>query len=396
MGWPLHYYPKRQGKYNMTDCKTQDAKLQQIYADLESEVLIDRSPSGRVRPWAGKKVRNMRLAEVYDQIDPAKAARLRQCADFLAYGTTVEGRLRLQRANFCRLRLCPICQWRKSLKAYGQMRKIVDWCNARKQLRYIFATLTVQNCEGEELFPTISAMMAAYNRLVGYAAIAGSQGSEPVVKGWYRSLEITHDTEKVISEARYNDRRKYYQARGLGPGDLNPGFDTYHPHFHVIWAVTPGYFSGRQYISQDKLTALWQRAARLNYTPTVDLRAVKGVTVDDLTDAGADSLRKTDMIDYTGAICEITKYATKDTDYVIPDDWDLSVRSVAILDRALERRRLIARGGIFAEAFRALKLEEPEDGDLIHVDDTGDAEDFKASADLVFVWHSGYNQYRRD
>lgn len=386
----------RQGQYNMTDKCLQDAKLKQIYADLMSDVLVDRAPSGRVRPWAQKKERNMRLSEVYDELDPVKAARLRECGEFLAFGTTVEGRLRLDKANFCRLRLCPMCQWRKSLKAYSQMRKILDWCNERQQLRYIFCTLTVRNCEGEELAPTITNMMQAYNRLMGYAAIAGPRGGEPVVKGWYRSLEVTHDTDEIISQARYNDRRKYYDARGLGPGDANPGYDTYHPHYHVVWAVAPGYFNGRQYISQAKLTELWQRAARLDYTPSVDIRAVKGVTVDDVTDSGADSLCKMDKVSYDGAICELTKYATKDADYVIPGDWDLSVRSVGILDQALERRRLIARGGLFAAAFRALRLQEPEDGDLVHVDDDGDDEEYRTCADLVFVWHSGYNQYRRE
>lgn len=380
----------------MTGNKTQDAKLLQIFADLESDVLIDRAPSGKVRPWAGKKVRNMKLADVYDRIDPVKAFRIRRCGEFLIFDKTAKGRLRLRRANFCRLRLCPICQWRKSLKAYGQMKKVLDWCNERKKLRYVFCTLTVRNCELEELVPTISGMMQAYNRLMGYAAITGPEKGEPVVKGWYRSLEITHDTDKIISRARYENRQRYYRARGLGPGDPNPGYDTYHPHFHVIWAVLPSYFQGKYYISQDKLTQLWKRAARLDYTPSVDIRVVKGVTVDDVTDSGADSLCKIEKISYDGAVCELTKYATKDADYIIPDDWELTVRSVAGLDRALERRRLIARGGMFAEAFRALKMEEPEDGDLVHIDDDGDAEEFKAAADIVYVWHSGYNQYRRE
>lgn len=380
----------------MKNTKTQELAIKQIYADLESDVLMDRSPSGRVRPWAEKKERNMLLADVYGEIDPKKAVRLRECAEFLAFGTTVEGRLKLKRANFCRLRLCPICQWRKSLKAYSQMRKILDWCNERKQLRYVFVTLTIKNCELEELAPTISDMMAAYDRLMHYAAITGPRDGEPVVKGWYRSLEITHDTDVTVGSERYRERKKYYDARGIKPGDVNPGYDTYHPHFHVIWAVAPGYFNGRSYIKRDKLMQLWKRAMRLNYDPSVNMKVVKGVSVDDVTEAGGDALKEADRISYDGAICELTKYATKDADYIIPTDWNLTVKSVAGLDRALERRHLIGRGGMFAEAFRTLKLEEPEDGDLIHVDDDGDAEDFKFSPDLVYVWHSGYNQYRRD
>jgi len=366
----------------------------------DDEVLRDVSPSGKVRPWKEKKLHNVMLSEVYLQVDPKKAHRLEECGQFLSFVRRPPeegGGLRLQAANFCRIRLCPMCQWRKSLKAYSQMRKILDWCeeNSKFRLRYIFCTLTVQNCQGEQLADTISLMLKGFNRLMQYSAIAGPKGGTPVVKGWYRSLEITHDVDEIISQKRYNKARKYYDARGISPGDKNPGFDTYHPHFHVLWAVDPSYFKTKDYISQKKLTELWQKAARLDYPPTVDIRIVKGVTVDDVSEAGARSLEGIEEIGMKKAVCEISKYATKDADYVIPDDYDLSVRSVQILDKALERRRLIARGGIFAKAWRTLGLDEPEDGDLVHLDSENE-DIYNAAPDVVYVWHFGYNQYRRE
>ncbi len=368
----------------------------------DDEILHDVSPAGKVRPWAEKKKRNIALSEVYLQVDPKKARRLEECGQFLSFVRRPQeegGGLRLQAANFCRIRLCPMCQWRKSLKAYSQMRKILDWCreNSKFRLRYIFCTLTVQNCQGEELASTINLMMKGFDRLMRYSAIAGPKSGPPVVKGWYRSLEITHDVDEIISRKRYNKARKYYDARGISPGDKNPGFDTYHPHFHVLWAVEPSYFKTKDYISQKKLTELWKKAARLDYPPQVDIRIVKGVDIGDISQTANESFRYIDEnieeIGMKSAVCEITKYATKDSDYVIPDDYDLSVRSVQILDKALEKRRLIARGGIFAEAWRALGLDEPEDGDLVHLDSENE-DIYNASPDVVYVWHSGYFQYR--
>lgn len=364
----------------------------------DDEILRDVSPSGKVRPWAEKKLRNVMLSEVYLQVDKEKAMRLQECGQFLSFVRRPPeegGGLRLQAANFCRLRLCPMCQWRKSLKAYGQMRQILDLCRKsyKFRLRYIFCTLTVQNCQGEQLASTINLMLEGFHRLMRYSAIAGPKGGTPVVKGWYRSLEVTHDVDEIISEERYRNAREYYDTRGISPGDKNPGFDTYHPHFHVLWAVASSYFKTGDYISQKKLTELWQKATRLDYPPRVDMRIVKGNTVDDVSEAGIKSLQEMEKIGMESAVCEVTKYATKDSDYVIPDDYDLSVRSVQILDKVLDRRRLIARGGVFAEAWRTLGLDEPEDGDLVHLDSENE-DIYNAAPDVVYVWHSGYNQYR--
>lgn len=340
----------------------------------QDSILVDRSGSGRPRPWAEKKVANTLLALVYDDIDPRKAERLRGCASWLTFRVQEGGEKRLDKANFCRVRLCPVCQWRRSLKTYAQVRAVVDYLARDYDYTYLFLTLTVRSCAPEELNETLDNMMAAWDRLARYKDFRGA------VKGWFRSLEIVHDVNEIITrEMWYGDpahhvkgRARYYKVRGLSIGDLNPNYDMMHPHFHVLLAVNKSYVKGRSYLRQDQWVELWQRACRVDYAPVVDIRRLKG-----------DSLE---------VVAEACKYTVKEGDYIVPDDWQLTVRTVEILDRALDRRRFLAWGGVLRDAHKALHLDDTDDGDLLHVD--GTQEDGAEDAQRVtYAWSSGYRQY---
>lgn len=303
-----------------------------------SEALDDRSASGRRRPWREYKMSNELLSATYEEVDARKAERLRDCASWLVYSFDPSSRRKiLERANFCRVRLCPICSWRRSLKAQGQMLQVVQYlARGDIQYNYLLLTLTVRNVQGEHLTTQLNRMMTAWNKM--------SQRKEfkSAAKGYYRALEITHNLHD----------------------------DTYHPHYHVLLAVRPSYWH-KYYISQARWSELWQHALQCDYVPVVDVRRVKG------TDASA--------------IAEVAKYAVKSADYIIPDDWDLSVSTVRILDKALERRRLLAFGGIIAETRRKLQMDDAEDGDLLHLDD--EVEQIGEGGKIMYIWYSGYRQY---
>ena len=95
-----------------------------VSTKCQEEILSDKSKNGKERPWAEYKLSNSYLAIAYDEVDESKANRLRDCASWLEFSRTEEG-LKLHKANFCRVRLCPICAWRRSLKTFGQVFKIV-------------------------------------------------------------------------------------------------------------------------------------------------------------------------------------------------------------------------------------------------------------------------------
>lgn len=308
---------------------------------------------------------NEMLACAYDSIDPAKALRLRQCSSMLTFAEYPDGKKKLVGMNSCRVRLCPICSWRRSMKCYYNTQSIMRRIDASGEYGYIFLTLTLKNCAGRELSHTLDVLLQGWNRFMQTKRL------KQAVKGWYRGLEITHDTDPTITADRYRRAKAYYSARGLRVGDKNPGFDGYHPHLHVVLVVRKSYFSSRYYISRAEYAAAWQHALRVDYLPEVDVRKVKG-------DLGA-------------AVAEISKYATKAGDYIVPDDWDLTLDSVRTLDAALAHRRLVAYGGIMRDAFRELRLEDVETGSLV---DVGEEQPSGDEYRLVsYFWHSGYRQY---
>lgn len=302
------------------------------------EVLHDYN-GRRERPWAAFKLMNGYIALAYDEVDERKAERLRGCASWLHFLRKEEGGMKLHRANFCRVRLCPICAWRRSLKTYGQVRACINYIGDGCQ--YIFLTLTIKNCIGSALSDEITHINEGFHRLMKYKEV------QKACKGFYKGLEITHNVEQ----------------------------DTFHPHIHAILAVNKSYFTSRDYIKQARWTELWSRACKLAYTPVVDVRKIKG------------SKEK--------AVAEVAKYSVKPSEIICFDDWDLSVETVRILDEALDHRRLTGFGGVFKEAHAALHLDDNEDGDLTHVETEATPEEEEEQKILAYTWHTGYSQYIR-
>ena len=132
------------------------------------EILSDRKPNGKERPWKTYKRLGTFLYQLYGRareidescISPSAYFALERCCSWLLFRRYVEGSvLKLHKADFCRHRLCPVCNWRKSLKLFSQMkdvsaRLLQDFPGAR----YLFLTLTVKNCSGAELAQTIDKM----------------------------------------------------------------------------------------------------------------------------------------------------------------------------------------------------------------------------------------------
>lgn len=303
--------------------------------------LEDVSASGRVRPWRWKKVANEVLAMAYDTVDQDKAARLRDCGSYLAFSVHPDGSKELAAMVSCRVRLCPICSWRRSLKVYAHTMAILNHMAKQRSYSYIMLTLTMANCDGDKLADALDNIFAAWGRMSRRVDFTRA------VRGWYRGLEVTHNVDSH-----------------------SESYNTYHPHLHCLLAVNPSYYTSRDYISQARWTQLWQESLRVDYTPVVDVRRVKGTTA--------------------AAIAEVSKYAAKEADYIIPDDWDLTVDTVATLDAGLAHRRLVAYGLDMLAAKRALALDDEETGDLIHIDGQPKEEDGKI---VTYYWYTGYRQY---
>lgn len=305
-------------------------------SNKQSQVLVDKSTSGKTRNWSIHKLNSGYISLAYEEIDPKKSERMKECAQWLAFHRKEDGTMKLHDARFCRVRLCPICQWRRSLKTFAQMSQVLDQATA-DGYQFIFLTLTIRNCEASVLSDELTHILLSFNRLMKYKDV------QKAVKGYYRGCEVTHNVRT----------------------------DEYHPHLHVILAVRSTYFKGAVYLSQERWTELWKKALQVDYTPIVDIRRCKGGSK---------------------AIAEACKYAVKPSDIINFDDWDMTVDTLRVLDKALEKRRFIGLGGVLKDIHKQLHLDDMEDGDLVHVE--GDAQSEATIDEVVYFWN-GYSQYER-
>jgi len=296
----------------------------------ERQVLIDGKPilidihpkTGKISPWSRKKQETELLTASYRRIekyDPSfhhRAAKISDCGNYLEFWRYQNGERNLGRANFCRDPLCPMCSWRRSLKIYGQASQVLAVAEKEKY-RFLFVTLTIENCHGVNLIRDLKRLYS------GSIALLRRKNYKTVVHGWLRALEITHNIKR-----------------------LSKSFDTYHPHIHMIWVVKPSYY-GKKYISQLELTEDWQKTMNLAYRPLVDIRAIKP--------------------NNKGAVKEVAKYAVKPGEILV-QDWDLTDSAVWTLAQALRNRRMISWGGNLKQIKADLKLDDIENGDLVNVD----------------------------
>ncbi len=346
-----------------------------MYKDYntENEILKD-TKNGKDTDWRGKKINTLDLSDSYKRIGyNKKSIRVGECGDFLEFRLTADETLKLTRANFCKVRLCPMCSWRRSLKIFGQVSKIMDYVEENHNYRYIFLTLTVKNCYGEDLKDTLDLMTKAFNKMNQRKAFR--QG----VKGYFRSLEITYDKDEFITDEIYLKKIDYYSRIGLKIGDKNLNYNTYHPHFHMVLAVDNNYFTNsRIYLSQEDWTNLWKSSLKVDYTPIVDVRKLR-------ENKGKE-------------VAEVAKYTVKSEDFLIKDEKgnikeDLTDEVVKTLDNSLHRKRLIAFGFIFKDIHKKLNLDDAEDGDLTNTDNEDLREDLTDTI-LRYQWNIGIKNYK--
>lgn len=352
----------------------------QLKPDDQHTPLSDMTAKGTERPWKKHRSEAELLVMYYEQLsltDPenaarwlAKAERVNRCACWTEFQRLPEGGLHLHDASFCRVRLCPMCQWRRSLKLGQQARAVIAAANAAKTSRdgcgygWVMLTLTVRNVPGSDLGHTIDHLHTALNRM------QHSQAWKDAVQGWMRATEITRN---------YVKNSKWY--------------GTYHPHLHLLLCVNRRYFKSAAYISKDGWQKLWQHYADTDYPPEVEVHAIR----DKATGQLAQDAKSDGKASIAGAIAETSKYIAKPAAYLAPEDAAGSLDAVQVLDMATEGRRLTAWGGVLKDTARDLKLDDVESGDLVHIDmeASGDPAADAAAEYISYAWSVGARDYLR-
>lgn len=243
-----------------------------------------------------------------------RAERIGSCAHAVSFRVCPKCNIRtVTRANLCRDRLCPLCAWRRGKALAARLRRAVSYNvdrNPTNPPRYILLTLTTKNCNWEHLRENIAQMMDGWKKLSRRVAFRRA------VLGWARTFEVT----------RGHDGKA-------------------HPHLHVLLEVPPEYFEkgGPLYLEHDALVHLWARCLGVDYSPSVDIRAVRRGKVG-------------------GAIAEVTKYLAKGSDVEGLSDEEFEAYASAIAGV-----RAWACGGSFREADAEMEADE-----LLHVESGGE------------------------
>lgn len=303
--------------------------------------------------WRTLKLKSTAVSSVFEQNTKYwinRSQRMFECGSYLKFASDIKGAKRLISATFCRDRMCPACQKRRSLVIFHQVKAVCTSVQvAFPTMRYLLLTLTVPNVKAERLSKEISHMTKSFDRLMKRVEV------KRAIKGFFRALEVTYNGDR----------------------------DDYHPHFHILLAVPSGYFK-KTYIRQSRWLELWQESTRYPDITQVDVRPIKA------------NPNREGSTDIESAAAEVGKYATKPSNYVVKlPSGDFIAHSSVVRELAsgIKNKRLIGFGGIMREHHDLLKLDDAE-GDSVDLVNVGDDSDqINAVMVQIFKWNIGLKQY---
>lgn len=384
-----------------TDC--QDYKIINIFGNdyilnLDTgevlKCLNDVNSSGNKRDWKKFKVDNLLLSDLFEMLSERedntkyflkRSARLADCSTRLFFNRYEKG-LKLIHGSSCRVRLCPVCGWRRSLKIQANFKKILESMDLTKY-DFIVMTLTCRNCWEDDLSSTIDRL------LEGYRLLCKDKFFRSAVLGTYRGLEVTrnHDRYKFdyFKNSKGKKYKKYKVDKTTGSYIDNPWYGSYHPHLHCILCVDKSYCKSSKYISRDRMLDMWRKYYGDDKITQLDMRFI--------TPRKKDLSVSSSMAEIImSGVVEVAKYTVKSDDILSSSDagldYDMSMDTVKCLDQALARRRLVSFGGLLRDIHRQLKLDDEIDGDLVQIGDSS-TELGELLGHTMAFWHVGYNNY---
>ena len=134
----------------------------------EKQVFKDYSKQGKDRKWRERKLKNIELAGRLEKLGYRSFERVYQCAEVLKFIEQQDGTKKLYQSYFCKNKLCPICNWRRSMKYAYQAELVVNEAMKRYPKGRFLFLLTIKNVSGKELNKTLSKMTEGFRRLMMY------------------------------------------------------------------------------------------------------------------------------------------------------------------------------------------------------------------------------------
>lgn len=253
----------------------------------------------------------MTLADDYNKLlhgnffhDDCAEQSLELCGSTLGFAIDDENKPRLVSANFCRKRVCPMCQWRKAQKQFANCLKLADTLEARGY-RFLHLVLTVPNCPENELKATVNALYKSFAKFWKYKEI------KRAFKGCLRCFELTYNYDTF----------------------------TFHPHLHCLIAVNKSYFNdSKVYLNYCKIRELWSKANKSEELFQCSVGAIKNNL----------------------GFAEVSKYCVKPLEL----NTDKKAENISVLTAllyTLKGTRFTQSYGVIKEALRELKDDDADD-----------------------------------
>jgi plasmid rolling circle replication initiator protein Rep len=302
------------------------------------------------------------LSQISSEV--SKSIQQSKCAIQLKYIIEHETLIQhLEKANWCRQRSCPICNYIKSIKwrirIFAGLPKLID---KLKDHHFLFLTLTQKNCHQSDLRLKVKEMEKAWKRFVS--------SSFPGI-GYLKTLEVTRAYDCFYANeylGRFGSTliKKWQSSLKFHNIWIPKLWKQYssemvHPHIHCLLLVKPDYFN-ESYLDHLDWVINWRLASRLSYNPSVRIKLVKQQNLND-------------------AIFETTKYCFK--------PFDLGTdRLGAFLPRQLYGLRLISIGGVFKNYFSQKQLDSI-DSNLV----SGTEFSQSGMMKVTYDWCNEYSEY---
>lgn len=253
-----------------------------------------------MKKYTTKKIRNQALFELLTKhMKESSLETIGNCGSYISFfADETLKKKKVNRSNFCNNRFCPMCSWRQAKKDSLKISILLKYIQEEFKYEFIFLTLTAPNVEGSVLGDEIKKYNNSFKKLMQLKQV------KKISKGHVRKLEVTYNQER----------------------------DDYHPHFHVMIAVTRSYFKNKDYIKKKQWLELWQQCMNDSSITQVDVKKM------DTSNAKA--------------IAEIAKYGAKDTDYL------QSQEVFDVFYKAIKGKQLITYSGVFKDALKLFKAGE--------------------------------------
>lgn len=243
------------------------------------------------------------------------ANKMASCGDTLIFRKYEDGSRDIAAAIFCKQRLCPTCQWRRSRKAAGELSAAMSALDAERRAErgapyaWIALSYSPQNIvDIADIGDQIDRLTFSFGRLMRKSAVSSA------IRGASRCVEIRR------SDGAYNPN-----WRG-----------SWQVHIHSVLAVDPSYFHSRSYISRAEWGPMLAECLDITYIPQFHVERID---------------KKPKRL--AGATRETVKYITK---FEIPFDpnSEVDLYSLHVLAVELRGRHMLQHYGVLRTKIREL------------------------------------------